>query len=88
MHSCGMHDDAGEWADRVGIPSKRGVNIVREIPGQFGIGIFSPLLDSQEYSVRGILACWELSQPFGLHMFESGFTGTTIRDVLVPTRGG
>ena len=89
MHSCGMYDYAGEWAYRVGIPSKSGVGggIVGVIPGQFGIGIFSPPLDAKGNSVRGIQVCQELSQRFGLHMFESGFTGTTIRDLFSPARG-
>jgi glutaminase len=89
MHSCGMYDYAGEWAYRVGIPSKSGVGggIVGVVPGQFGIGVFSPPLDSKGNSVRGILACQELSQRFGLHCFESGFTGPKFRDLLAPVRG-
>jgi glutaminase len=88
MHSCGMYDYAGEWAYRVGIPSKSGVGggIVGVIPGQFGIGIFSPPLDAKGNSVRGILACQELSQRFGLHAFESGFTGPRLSDLLAPVR--
>lgn len=89
MHSCGMYDYAGEWAFRVGIPSKSGVGggIVGVIPGQFGIGIFSPPLDAKGNSVRGILACRELSERFGLHCFESVFPGQQLRDLLVPVRG-
>src|SRR6478672_12290471 len=89
MLSCGMYDYAGEWAYRVGIPSKSGVGggIVGVIPGQFGIGIFSPPLDAKGNSVRGIRACQELSERFGLHAFESGFTGKTLRDLLTPSRG-
>jgi glutaminase len=89
MLSCGMYDYAGEWAYRVGIPAKSGVGggIVGVIPGQFGIGIFSPPLDSKGNSVRGILAFRELSQQYGLHIFESGFTGTALRDLLAPVRG-
>jgi len=88
MLSCGMYDYAGEWAYRVGIPSKSGVGggIVGVIPGQFGIGVFSPPLDAKGNSVRGVLACRELSERFGLHCFESGFTGTTMRDLLTPVR--
>ncbi len=88
MLSCGMYDYAGEWAYRVGIPSKSGVGggIVGVIPGQFGIGIFSPPLDAKGNSVRGILACRELSERFGLHAFESGYTGQRFSDLLTPAR--
>ena len=55
---------------------------------QFGIGIFSPPLDAKGNSVRGILACQELSKQFGLHIFESGYTGTKMSDLLKPVRGG
>jgi glutaminase len=89
MLSCGMYDYAGEWAYRVGIPSKSGVSggIVGVVPGQFGIGVFSPPLDAKGNSVRGIQVCEELSQRFGLHVFESGYTGRNMRDLLVPARG-
>jgi glutaminase len=89
MHSCGMYDYAGEWAYRVGIPSKSGVGggIVGVVPGQFGIGIFSPPLDAKGNSARGILACQDLSERFGLHAFESGYSGPMLRDLFAPTRG-
>ena len=89
MLSCGMYDYAGEWAYRVGIPSKSGVGggIVGVIPGHFGIGIFSPPLDAKGNSVRGVRACQELSERFGLHAFESGFAGTKMHELLAPTRG-
>jgi glutaminase len=88
MHSCGMYDYAGEWAYRVGIPSKSGVGggIVGVVPGQFGIGIYSPPLDAKGNSVRGILACQELSERFGLHAFESGYSGPVLRDLFSPAR--
>lgn len=88
MLSCGMYDYAGEWAFRVGIPSKSGVGggIVGVIPGQFGIGTFSPPLDAKGNSVRGIQACQELSDRFGLHSFESGYTGQRLSDLLKPAR--
>lgn len=90
MLSCGMYDYAGEWAYRVGIPSKSGVGggIVGVIPGHFGIGIFSPPLDAKGNSVRGIRVCQELSERFGLHAFESGFSGPSLRDLTAPARVG
>jgi glutaminase len=90
MLSCGMYDYAGEWAYRVGIPAKSGVGggIVGVVPGELGIGSFSPPLDAKGNSVRGILAFRELSDTYGLHALESGFAGTRIRDLLTPVRRG
>jgi len=89
MLSCGMYDYAGEWAYRVGIPSKSGVGggIVAVVPGVAGIGIFSPPLDAKGNSVRGIRVCAELSERFGLHAFESGFNGPSFAGQMDPARG-
>ena len=72
MASCGMYDYAGEWIYRVGIPAKSGVagGIVAVLPGQLGIGIYSPPLDPRGNSVRGIKVCDDLSRQFDLHLFN------------------
>jgi glutaminase len=72
MGTCGMYDYAGEWIYSVGMPAKSGVagGIVAVLPGQLGIGIFSPPLDVKGNSVRGIKACQQLSLDFNLHMFN------------------
>ncbi len=90
MHSCGMYDYAGEWAYRVGIPAKSGVGggIVGVVPGQFGIGIFSPPLDAKGNSVRGIKVCSELSERFGLHCFETHRAGAGLQQMISPVRSG
>jgi glutaminase len=72
MTSSGMYDYAGEWTYRVGIPAKSGVGggIIAALPGQFGLGTFSPLLDAHGNSVRGIKVCELISSHFGLHMLN------------------
>ena len=58
-----MYDFAGEWVYHVGLPAKSGVGggIIAVLPGQLGIGVFSPPLDERGNSVRGIKVCEELS---------------------------
>lgn len=85
MNSCGMYNFAGQWSYEVGMPAKSGVGggIIAVIPGQVGIGVFSPPLDRHGHSVRGVKVCREISETFGLHVFRNHtFTGTVIRREL------
>jgi glutaminase len=72
MGTCGMYDYAGEWLYRVGVPAKSGVagGVLAVLPGQLGIGVFSPRLDAHGNSVRGIRVCEELSRHLDLHLFN------------------
>ena len=72
MTSSGMYDSAGSWVYRVGIPAKSGVGggIVASLPSQLGLGTYSPRIDGQGNSVRGLRACEALSSHFGLHMLN------------------
>lgn len=73
MGSCGMYDYAGEWIYRVGMPAKSGVagGIIAVLPGQMGIGVFSPRLDEHGNSVRGIKVCDAVSRHLDLHLFNT-----------------
>ena len=72
MTSSGMYDSAGRWVYRVGIPAKSGVGggIVAALPSQLGLGTYSPRIDDQGNSVRGLRTCEALSTHFGLHMLN------------------
>ena len=77
MGTCGMYDYAGEWLYNVGIPAKSGVagGVLAVLPGQLGIGVFSPRLDAHGNSVRGIRVCQELSRHLDLHLFNRPVVG-------------
>ncbi len=72
MTSCGMYDYAGSWEFSVGLPAKSGVGggIMAVLPGQLGIGIFSPRLDEHGNSHRGVRVCEALSSRLKLHMLD------------------
>lgn len=84
MVTCGMYNAAGDWVSAVGMPAKSGVGggILAVLPGQLGIGVYSPLLDDRGNSVRGVLACRSISERLGLHFLNvSRESRATIRAV-------
>jgi len=54
------------------MPAKSGVGggIIAVLPGQLGIGVFSPALDERGNSVRGVKACETISRDLGLHFLQ------------------
>lgn len=82
MATCGVYDFTGEWVYRVGLPAKSGVGggIIAVLPGQLGIGVFSPALDERGNSVRGVKACEAISRDLGLHFLQPPrATSSTVR---------
>lgn len=86
MAGAGMYDAAGHWLTRVGIPAKSGVagGLLGALPGQAGVGVFSPRLDSHGNSVRGVKVFERLSDDMGLHLMEAEPYGSSVlRDIRV-----
>jgi glutaminase len=82
-----MYDAAGDWVSAVGMPAKSGVGggIVAVLPGQLGIGVYSPLLDARGNSVRGVRVCRSMSEQLGLHFLNvSRDSRASLRAVYQP----
>ncbi|MBQ3925227.1 MAG: glutaminase A [Firmicutes bacterium] len=72
MLTCGMYDGSGEFAVRVGMPSKSGVGggLLSVADDKVGIGIYGPSLDEKGNCIAGRPILEYLSKMLRLHIFD------------------
>jgi len=72
MLTCGMYDGSGEFAVRVGIPTKSGVGggLLSVVDDRMGIGVYGPSLDEKGNCIAGRPLLQHLSEELGLHIFN------------------
>jgi glutaminase len=88
MMTCGMYNGAGNWMVDVGIPAKSGVSgaIFGVVPNVCGIAVFSPALNANYNSVRGLEVCAALSHRLGLHVLHKQTAKLTLKEVITRKR--
>lgn len=79
MYSCGMYDYSGEFAFKIGFPSKSGATgaMLIVIPNRMGICTWSPPLDRSGNSVRGLKFCALMSKAFNFHIYDAALPSAT-----------
>ena len=86
LQTSGMYNASGTFFQQVGLPAKSGVGggVILIIPRLMGICIFSPRLDKQGNSVRGIEMAKRITSKYLVHTFDGTMTDTDRLDPKIP----
>ncbi|OAF68584.1 hypothetical protein A3Q56_03676 [Intoshia linei] len=73
MNSSGMDNYSGEFSFKIGLPAKSSSSgcMFVIVPNLLGICLYSPELDKNENSLRGLHFCQKLIETFNFHKFDS-----------------
>ncbi len=72
MLTCGLYEASGEYAVRVGLPTKSGVSgaLLAIVPGEGAIACYSPTLDAAGNPTAGLYLIEKLATELGLSLFN------------------
>ncbi|MGB3619641.1 MAG: glutaminase A [Catalinimonas sp.] len=73
MYTCGMYNYSGEFAFAIGLPAKSAVSgaLWLVVPNVMGIAVYSPRLDENGNTVRGVAFARELVRRFNFHNYDA-----------------